>query len=245
MTKIVTQPLVFLLFIQILALLACWFRLRSWKSIAFPLAILSMAVLLLGVLAMPRVGAILEESVTLPPGTGNPEYIVVLSGGLQEGASPDLDVLSRDTMQRVAFGVQYWKSHPTARVVMTGSSFGRNHGRITELMAEEAECRGVPASVIIRETNARNTREHPIRLRAMPGFTPATRLAIVTSRWHERRAVTEFRRYFEFVSPQPVPAAGPLRSVDWFPDNRGLVASTAAIQEWAGIIWYRIRAMSH
>jgi uncharacterized SAM-binding protein YcdF (DUF218 family) len=206
-----------------------------------------MAVILLAILSTPVVGGLLQDSVTLrsQDGETEPEYIVVLSGGLQEGVSPDLDVLSTDTMKRVLFGVQYWKMHPSARIVMSGANRGHNRGRVTELMAEIAECRGVPSASIIRETNAFDTSEHPVRLRAMPGFTPTTRLAIVTSGWHERRAIIEFRRYFRFAFPQPVPSAEPLRVYDWIPDTtRGLLRSTAAIQEWAGIAWYRIRVLT-
>jgi uncharacterized SAM-binding protein YcdF (DUF218 family) len=228
-------------------MIVCWRRVGGRRSITAPLTLLSLAVILLSALSIPVVGGLLQDSVTLhaPGGVFDPEYIVVLSGGLQEGASPDLDVLSTDTMKRVLFGVQYWKMHPTARIVMSGGSRWRNSGRVTELMAEIAECRGVPSASILRETQALNTSEHPVRLRAMPGFTPTTRLAIVTSGWHERRAITEFRRYFRFAVPQPVPTLEPPLLYDWVPDTtRGLLRSTAAIQEWAGIIWYRIRAMS-
>jgi uncharacterized SAM-binding protein YcdF (DUF218 family) len=245
MTKILTQPLVFLLILQFFVLLICWKRLASRKSIAGPLALLSLTILLLGALSIPAVGTLLQESVTLLPTAeaAEPEYIVVLAGGLQEGTSPDLDVLTTDSMKRVLFGVRYWKMHPSARIVITGANRGRNQGRVTELMAESAQCHGVPAASIIRETNSFDTSQHPVRLRATPGFTPETRLAIVTSAWHERRAVTEFRRYFRFADPQAVPTAEAPRPLDWFPDNRGLLRSTAAIQEWAGIAWYRIRAM--
>ena len=245
MTKIVTQPLVFLLILQFLLVLLCWRRLTVRKPLAGPLSLLFFSVLLLAGLSIPAIAELLQDSLSLPRAEAvNPEYVVILAGGLQEGPSPEFDVLSVDTMKRVLFGVQYWKMHPSSRIVMAGANPGRNHGRVTELMAEAAVCRGVPASSILRETRAINTSEHPIRLRALPGFTPTTRLVVVTSEWHERRAVTEFRRYFQFVTPQPVPPSRSTRLFNWVPDTtRGLLQSTAAIQEWAGIVWYRIRAM--
>ncbi len=243
MTKTLTQPLLVLLFFQILGLIFCWTRLRSRKGNALPLAAVSLAVMLLAVFSMPIVGDLLLDSLSLhlPPGNMTPEYVVVLSGGMEESTSPDLDVLSLETTKRVLSGVRYWKQHPSARIVMSGTSGGRNPGRITELMAEVARSRGVPAASILREPNATDTSEHPIRLRALPGFAPTTRLAIVTSGYHERRAMTEFRRYFRFVVPAPVPYVHHRHLVDWVPANRGLLNSTAAIQEWIGIVWYQIR----
>ena len=243
MAKTLTQPLLVLLFFQIMGLIVCWTRLRRGKGIALPLATVSLAVILLSALSMPIVGDVLLDSLSLEvmPGNITPEYVVVLSGGMEEGTSPDLDVLSLETTKRVLSGIRYWKLHPSARIVMSGTSGGRNPGRITELMAEVARSRGVPAASILLEPNAIDTSEHPIRLRALQGFAPTTRLAIVTSAYHERRAVTEFRRYFLFVVPAPVPPVHHRQLADWLPDNRGLLNSTAAIQEWIGIVWYRIR----
>ncbi len=246
MTKTLTQPLVVLLFVQGLGLILCWTRLHSRKSNvtpSVPLAAVSLAIALLAAFSMPIVGDFLLDSLSLPPPPLNvmPDYVIVLSGGMEEGASPDLDVLSLETTKRVLFGIRYWKAHPAARIVMSGSSGGHNPGRITELMTELARSRGVLAVSILREPNAIDTREHPIRLRALPGFTPTTRLAIVTSGYHERRAMIEFRRYFRFVVPAPVPFVQHRRLADWLPDNRGLRNSTAAVQEWIGIVWYRIR----
>jgi uncharacterized SAM-binding protein YcdF (DUF218 family) len=189
------------------------------------------------------VGELLQDSLAIPLGSVNavPEYVVILGGGLEEGASPDLDALSAETMKRVLYGVRYWTTHPSARLVMSGA-VGRRPARLTELMAEVASCRGVPTSQIIREPKSTNTSEHPLRLRALPGLRPTTHLAIVTSGYHERRAVTEFRRYFLYVDPQPVPLVRHRRLADWLPDLRGLQFSTAAIHEWVGIVWYRIRA---
>src|SRR5712691_230506 len=111
MTKILTQPLVFLLLLQIAASILCWRRLRNRKSLYPPLAVLSLGVFLLTVLSMPVVGDLLQDSVTLqpPPGNAAPDYVVVLSGGLNQGISPDLDVLNTETTKRVLFGVRYWK----------------------------------------------------------------------------------------------------------------------------------------
>jgi uncharacterized SAM-binding protein YcdF (DUF218 family) len=252
LTKILCEPLLISLILLIVGIAAGW-RLQpvgpERRNFRRWLGLLTAVVLALAVVSTPMAGWLLRRSLTVPRGeSGSPEYVVVLAGGYHAGTTPDLDALSSSTMTRVLFGVRYWKSHPSARLVMTGSQPGDgNPGRMTELMAEAAMFRGVPRGAIIRETAARNTREHPIRLRLLPGLTSASRLAVVTSDDHERRALVEFRRYFIHVDPQPVgdPELTRRRRVsDWFPQRDGLDSSTTAIQEWIGILWYEIVALS-
>ena len=249
MLKVATHPLPVILLLEICALAWYWFRSRARHASSGAnalIAAISVLVIVLTVVSMPAVGELLQDSLSVPSSAAEitPEYIVVLSSGSEEGISPDLDQLGSETMERVLFGVHCWKAHPSARIVMTGAGREENPGRETELMAAVAQCRGVPPAAILREPKAVNTREHPLRLRRLPGFTPTTRLAIVTSRWHERRAMSEFRRYFVNVQPQPVPAAQHRSAIYWVPDVRGLLSSTQATQEWVGILWYRILSLS-
>jgi uncharacterized SAM-binding protein YcdF (DUF218 family) len=254
LAKILTQPLVIAIVVQLFAIAGCSITLRRHPTAVAmrrPLAVIFAAVLALGILSMPAVAELLNSSLEVRCSSGRlpPDFIVVLTGGYREGATRDLDVLSADGLQRVLFGVRYWKEHRGARLVMTGTRVdSRYPGRMTELMAEAAVCHGVPAAAIIRETEARSTREHPIRLLGMPGFSPASRLVIVTSRYHERRALAEFRRYFVSVEPQAV--ATPREALtasarNWIPQEDALVASTSAVHEWIGILWYGLLALLH
>ena len=237
MLRVLSHPLPVILAVQIALIAMYWLRRRNRGA----MIILSITVLLLTALSMPVVAGFLQESLALPDTETNitPDYVVVLAGGLSEGATPDLDVLAIEATKRVLYGVRYWKAHPSARLVFTGAGPGLNRARETELMAEVARCNGVPDASMILEPRAMSTREHPIRLRAMPGFSPASRLAIVTSRWHERRAMTEFHRYFMNVTPVPVPVTG---ADSWRPDVGGLRDSTDATREWVAVVWYRVRA---
>ena len=250
--KILCEPLLISLILLIAGIARGWRlqpvgaegkRFRRW------LAFLTAVVLALTVFSTPIAGWLLRRTLIVPRGqSASPEYVVVLAGGYHAGATPDLDALSAITMARVLSGVRYWKSHPSAKVVMTGCEPGDgNPGRMTELMAEAAIFRGVPRETIIRETAARNTREHPTRLRRLPGFTSASRLVLVTSDEHERRATREFRRYFIHVDAQPVgdpELTRTRRFSDWLPQHNGLDVSTASVQEWIGILWYEILARS-
>lgn len=251
MAKILTQPLLILLFFMTAGAVLSWIGSRFGHTTLRRLAVIvaALSLVLLLALSTPAVASLLRDSLTVPSDAESvPDYIVVLAGGYSAAASPDLDVLSSESMQRVLAGVHDWKQHPSARLVMTGTvpRRVRDAGRITELMADVAICRGVPPAAILRETTARNTREHPPGVLRLPGVTADSRLAIVTSRIHERRAVMEFRRYFRYVVAAPIPqnySVSSTRLDDWIPQNDGLTASTAAIQEWVGIAWYRLLAL--
>ncbi len=249
MTKLLTQPLLISIVLLLAGIIVSASRARRSRQ-RVALVLISVGTSALLVFSIPFVGSLLDRSLAIEPSAGpmRPEYVVVLSGGYQTGARPELDVLTPDTIQRVIMGVLVWRDAPLARMVMTGAvpKRGRDLGRITELMAMAAISRGVPPSAIIRETMARNTREHPGRVLALPGVGSRTRIALVTSSVHERRALIEFRRYFAQVEARPVPDAR-VRSVetwtDLLPQNDGLFESTAAIQEWIGILWYRVLAL--
>ena len=252
LTKILCEPLLISLILLIVGIAGSWrFQPAGPERRTFRrrLAFLTAVVLALAVLSTPMTSWLLRSSLSIPRSeSGFPEYVVVLAGGYHAGTTPDLDALSAATMTRVLSGVRYWRSHPSARLVMTGCSPGDpDPGRMTELMAEAAMFRGVPRGTIIRETAARNTREHPARLRRLPGFTSASRLVVVTSDNHERRATGEFRRYFTHVDSEPVGDPEQTRRrrfSDWLPQRDGLDSSTASVQEWVGILWYEIVALS-
>lgn len=237
MLRVLADPLPIALVVLILAILS-YSRRR-----ATAILVIAITVILLTALSMPIVAAWLQDTLAVPHGADDtPDYVVVLSGGMDSGATPDLDILDEESTRRVLFGIQIWKRHPSARLVVSGATHDADIFRKTRLMAELAICHGVPAASIVIEPRAINTREHPLRLRAM-GIAPASRLAIVTSSWHERRAMMEFRKYFSNAMPQPVPHArqGGVRAWMWIPDVGGLLDSTYATREWAGIAWYRIR----
>jgi uncharacterized SAM-binding protein YcdF (DUF218 family) len=123
---------------------------------------------------------------------------------------------------------------------------GRTSSRALELMRRVAIQEGVPPALITMEDRSGNTLEHPIELAKLPGITRATKIGIVTSCIHERRAAREFRRHFDTVILHPVPC--PLFVTDplyatIFPSPSGLDRSGRAIHEIAGATWYAVRRL--
>jgi uncharacterized SAM-binding protein YcdF (DUF218 family) len=213
------------------------------KLVALALVIAAM----LWLLSTPLVAAALARSLLIAPEpeTAAPEVIVVASGGGIHGSDPEYDVPSYSSNARLIAGVQWWRQHPTARFIIAGvdSWPGGRSTRTIEVMRALAMQRGVPASAIELESWSTSTREHPLGLLKLRGITRDTRVGLVTSAWHMRRASREFRLHFRNVILHPVPARG--GSYGFFlntflPDATSLDSSTLALHEWIGSAWYAL-----
>jgi uncharacterized SAM-binding protein YcdF (DUF218 family) len=108
-------------------------------------------------------------------------------------------------------------------------------------MRETALQHGVPATAITIEAQSFNTREHAQRIAALPGITRTTRIGLVTSAWHMRRAQGAFARHFTTVIPF-LPPRRPRTLVinDFLPSSAALRATTTMLHEWVGIAWYAL-----
>ena len=219
-----TLPFVKLLIDPILLLIPALILLHRRRVAAILVAIVL-------VLSMPIVAIGLERTLERAPrGEGEPEVIAVVSGGV----APSVD--------RVLTAAQWWRAHPGARLIIGGADTlagGRLSTKNVELMRELAIVHGVDPAAIVLETRSRNTREHPIALLQIPGITPRTRVGLVTSAWHMRRAAASFRRRFAVVIEHAAPPSETTLSP--LPSSDALAYSTTMLREWIGIIWYAVR----
>ncbi len=227
-----------------------WRAARGFASRPLRRLTASLAILFCVLVAMslPAVAALLERLISMPPAPAvvpfTPDAVVVLSAGYGRGAAPELDVLSEETMARVVRGVAAWKQFPRARLILSGEvpKKGRADSRLAELMAELAVCRGVPREAIVLEPASLRTRDHPRSVLRLPGVTRSTPLLIVSSDDHLRRALFEFRRYFDRVAwvgtHGTMPFSGNWRA--WCPSASALWQSSAVIHEALGIVDYRL-----
>lgn len=240
--KTLTQPLLIFL---VIAIAAVGWALRRARDSRRPLAVGLAALLILWMFSTNAVGSALQRSleVAVPNREIEPDVIVVLSGGWNRGADRGTDVLTSTTEARLSAGVEWWKEHPRARLILSGmDEYSGEPRRMVELMRDEAIRRGVPGAAITLETRSRNTREHPLRLRELPGITSATRIGVVTTSDHMRRALYSFRRHFPTVITHP--ASSPRTRMFLvncaLPSVDGLDRSTDAIHEWIGLAWYAL-----
>jgi uncharacterized SAM-binding protein YcdF (DUF218 family) len=223
----------------------CWAVMsRAGKSIWF---LCGASLLGIAALSTPLVSRGLEHCLSgsfKDQGEGAPAYIFVLGGGYLPGTTLDQDVLVVDSSRRVLAAVAWWRKYPQAKLVFSGAEKGirdRPRDRLARLMAETAMGQGVPESHVILESDSTNTREHPLEALRLPGITAETRIGLVTSGWHMRRALREFRRVFSIVEIRSVPLSNILAGAQVFvPDPDILGASTVYLQEVVGYLWYAL-----
>ncbi|MCU1230411.1 MAG: hypothetical protein JWO97_3295 [Acidobacteria bacterium] len=243
--KTLTDPL---LVILTLAAILLFFAARRTSGNPRRLIVISILLTIaLWLLSTPLVSGLLTRSLFITPDATDvaPDVIVVASGGVVLGANPEFDTPSYASNARIIAGVQWWRQYPHARLVLAGADTwpGGRSTRSLEVMRDRAIEHGVPPSAIELETWSTSTREHPLGLLKLRGITPNTRVGVVSSAWHMRRAVNEFRRHFRTVIVHPVPA----RRIDRvlyinsiLPDETSLGATTSALHEWIGSAWYAL-----
>lgn len=175
----------------------------------------------------------------------SPEYILVASMGYLATDDPATNVLNDGTALRVAAAAHWHHEHPAAFVVMQGSSGASEpEDHQARLMASFAASLGVAKDKILLEPLSRNTREHARNLAEFPGITPETRIGVVTSDWHTRRTVGEFRAIFENVAVRPAQQREieDLRLAHFLPREGDLHASSRYLREWLALAYYRLTA---
>ncbi|MFW6257042.1 MAG: YdcF family protein [Bacillota bacterium] len=175
------------------------------------------------------------------------DVITVLSGGDMEAPGVKYDLVGYTTSLRVMRGVKTFKESDAGLLVMQGWPDDREYKQMTGLMRELAVEMGISGEQIKEESYSRNTFQHPLKLKEKTGIDADSSVAVVTSAWHLKRAEIEYSLYFSEVVPVPADfytftEKGGIR--DFLPQLEALQISTAVIQEYIGIIWYKVRHFS-
>ncbi len=178
---------------------------------------------------------------TSPNSDWSPEFIFVLGGGYELGANAAQDFLGTESIRRVNAASALWQKYPQSLVVFSGRQpdtvperAATRHG---ELSSEHAISLGLNKSRIIIESTSSNTREHPIEALKLSGVKQDSKIAIVTSDFHLRRATGEFKKYFLSVESFGTgDAASGLSWLDFVPLATHLDENAYRIKEFAGII---------
>jgi len=136
---------------------------------------------------------------------------------------------------------ELWQKYPRSIVVFSGRQPGteteRAPTRHGELSSEHAISLGLVKSRIIIESASSNTREHPIEALRLSGVNSDSKIIIVTSDFHLRRASSEFRKHFASVESFGTgDAASGLSWLDFVPLATHLDENAYRIKEFAGII---------
>ena len=173
------------------------------------------------------------------------DAIVVLGAGVsasrEKGVYPELHMSS----DRVWHADRLYKAGRARYVVVTGTG-ARDSDRIFLLSL------GVPEAAVIVENLARNTEEHvALVTEALKQKYPAKqghfKILLVTSAWHMRRALLNFKQSNLGVIQAPADHectlcnSRPLSFVNFFPDADSFLLNSYMFKEYLGYHLYRIK----
>lgn len=175
-----------------------------------------------------------------------PALIVVPGDGFARAPEAADDVLSIFSVERAIAAAEWWKTVPTARILLSGRSTAtdRPAEHLGELEAEILVQHGVPRDRILIDGVSRNTSEHVTEALKQPGVTAETPIAIVTSSWHLRRTRQVFARRFAQVTwRQPERHERTLGWSSFIPSEGSLGESGFYLRELVGTVWYALRSV--
>lgn len=174
--------------------------------------------------------------------SGGVDIVLVLGAGHRwHPEVPPTSQLSGDAMIRLVEGIRIHRENPGSRLLVSG---GGVFSKMPEavIMAEVAPILGVDPGDILQEPWSRDTEEEAEYIRPMVGDRP---FALVTSAVHMPRSMA----LFENLGMHPIPAPCAQTSLredfispgDFFPKPSALEDAEAAIHEYLGLVWARLR----
>ena len=179
--------------------------------------------------------------------------IVVLSGG-RHPAPGAARVSEWHDPDRFLAGLDLIREGKAPRLLFTGGASPFRPGQLPEgqRYLTEAQQLGIPTGVMASTPPVLNTAEEAVAIRLLldrfkTTSSPPTRILLVTSAFHMRRAQRLFERQGFEVKPFPVDFqaqgawAGPLwrDPTQWFPSAAALDGSSCALRELLGRLIYR------
>ena len=164
------------------------------------------------------------------------DAVLILGGGMTTNALTGRAEMSA-AADRVWQGVRVFKAGKAKKVVITGGGVSDS---TMPLLADF----GVPLSAIVVFDDPRNTEEEAKRIKAE--FGENTRIVLVTSAWHMRRALLLFRRAGLDVFPcaadyeLSMRKGLPIEPKDFSPNADSLMRNSFAIKEWVAYFGYSL-----
>jgi uncharacterized SAM-binding protein YcdF (DUF218 family) len=174
------------------------------------------------------------------PGVG---VIVLLSNGAYEapGRQSPRWVVNLQSGYGVREAARLYRVLGDPLVIASG---GRGDGALgppeSQALTDALEASGVPADHILQEAKGQATRDQAVNVSTLLRARGVTRVLLVTTPVHMRRALGAFRA--QGLDPIPAPSSldygGP---AFWRPTALALVGSATAIHEYAALAYYELR----
>jgi len=220
--------------------------LRRWPGLR--MFIIAGSITILWLWSTPFVAGWLSHSLEHYPPldrslVGDAGAIVVLGGGRIKAAPEygDLDTVAEDTLARVRYGAKLARELGLALAVAGGSVKDPDRTGVGPIMAQVLrEEFQTPVKWV--EQQSRNTAQNASQLRAL---LPVQHIVLVTHAMHMPRAVATFERVGFTVTAAPMGFRSgrndPYDFLDCLPSGSALIVSRAALHEWLGMFYYKLR----
>ncbi len=111
------------------------------------------------------------------------DVIVVLSGG--------------DTKARAEYGITLYRFGIANKILFVGAAAEDGSPSNASVMADLAYTSGVPMEAVLVEEASRNTCENAKKAKSIIEQNKLRRITLVTSAYHQRRALAEFKKSFD------------------------------------------------
>lgn len=177
----------------------------------------------------------------------NADAIVVLGGYLHSPGAHRPAAELNEAGDRLRAAAHLFRAGKAPWILLTGG----NQPMLGDTAVPEAQAArgilqewGVPLEAILVEDRSRNTRENGLFSAPVLQSKGARRLILVTSASHMPRAVAVFRRLGLQVIPFPTDYRSGWEKpnlLKWIPDADALLRSKIALNEWIGMLTYRVR----
>jgi uncharacterized SAM-binding protein YcdF (DUF218 family) len=242
------MPVPVCLVLAVLGLVFLWFTRRQKTG----KVLLSISTVFLGLVSYGSVSDILARPFEqkYPPlrsfeSLQDVKWIVVLGGGsIVDPGLPLSTYLSDASLFRLSEGVFLHNRLPETKLILTGRSGFEGITPVAEVMADTAREWGVKPDDIIIESEATDTKDHPIYVKEIVG---GDEFILVTSASHIPRAMALFRKHGMASIPAPtdymvMEREGGLRPEVFFPSAGALEKVERIIHEYLGMVWAKLRS---
>ncbi len=237
----------------VVALVMSWRRSR-WVPVPVALALI---VLLLGsnTWVANRLVSSLEWQ-HIPQGTlPTADAIVVLGGAIKPASPPRPGVDLSEEGDRVFYGAQLYREGKAPVVIASGGRIDWKSGGPSESadMVKILKILGVPDSAILQDPTSFNTHQNAVNVGKIMKERGIRRVLLVTSAMHMPRSLRIFQRQGIEAIPAPTDFLTTKQAIEkpnnapqsillnLLPDTDRLQNTTRALQEYIGMVVYRLR----
>jgi uncharacterized SAM-binding protein YcdF (DUF218 family) len=208
--------------------------------------LIAAAAFVLLILAMPAVSGnmlcALERNLPMTPPAGKPPGAIVILGAevTHIDGAPYGETVGRLTLERLRAGAALQRKTQLP-ILVSGGDIGDDTTPLARLMRDSL-MQDFQVPVRWTEDRSRDTWQNARDSAAILRANGIDSIYVVTSSWHERRALIAFAGTGITVTAAPTPLDRPATPIlsDFIPRVSSWETSYYALHEWLGCVWYAL-----